>query len=65
MLESLFNKIAGLQACNFINKNPICKIFKSTCSKEHPNDCFFISEIQATNNVIYYGLAEKFQFQDL
>ena len=35
MLESLFNKIAGLKACNFIkNKLQHCGIFKSTCSEE-------------------------------
>ena len=36
MLESLFNEIASLKACNFIKKKlQHCEIFKSTCSEEH------------------------------
>ena len=42
MLESLFNKFAGLKACNFIKKRleqvlscEICKIFKNTYFEEH------------------------------
>ena len=61
MLEPLFNKIAGLKACNFIRKKlQHCEIFKTTRS-EDVNDCFCISEIQTTNYVIY-TLAENFQF---
>ena len=40
VLESLFNKIAGLQACNFIKKRiqnicKDCEISKKTCFQEH------------------------------
>ena len=43
MLESLFNKFAGLQPCNFIKKRlqdrcfpcEICEIFKKTHFEEH------------------------------
>ena len=43
MLVSLFDKVASLQVCNSIKKNPaqvfsceICEIFKSTFFTEHP-----------------------------
>ena len=35
LLESLFNKVAGLQPCNFIKKSEIFEIFKNTYFKEH------------------------------
>ena len=43
MLESLFNKVAGLKACNFINKRlqrrcftvPLAKRLRIPVSKEH------------------------------
>ena len=36
MLDSLFHKIAGLKAYNFIKKKlQHSRIFKSTCSEEH------------------------------
>ena len=42
MLESLFNKVAGLQMCNFIKKSlhheffcEYCKIFKNIYFEEH------------------------------
>ena len=64
MLESLFNKLAGLQACIFIKKRlqhgcfPVNNTkFWSTSS----NDCFCISETETTNNVIYIP-AENFIF---
>ena len=39
VLESLFNKVAGLKTCSFIKKRPehryfsceICEVFKNTC----------------------------------
>ena len=42
MLGSLFNKVAGLKACNFIKETPTqvvfceyCEIFKNTYFEEH------------------------------
>ena len=29
VLESLFNKVAGLKVCNFIKKSEYCEIFKN------------------------------------
>ena len=64
MLESLFNKIVGLKACNFIKKKlQHCEIFNQF-RRTSANDCFCISEIQITNNVIY-APAGNFQFYDL
>ena len=64
MLESLFNKIAGLKACNFIKKKlQHCKIFNSTYSEEDLRATTSVclkSKLQI-NNVIY-TLAENFQF---
>ena len=41
-MESLFNKVLSIQACNFIKKPPaqvfsseICEIFKNNCFEEH------------------------------
>ena len=42
-MESLFNKVAGLKACNFIKKDTstqlfsceYCEIFKNTSFEEH------------------------------
>ena len=69
MLESLFNKVAGLQACIFIKKKlqhrcfpvNIAKFLKTPILSTSANDCFCISEIQTTNNLIYI-LTENFIF---
>ena len=71
MLESLFNKVAGLQACIFIKKRfqhrcfpvNIAKFLKTPILKSNSiaNDCFCISEIQTTNN-LFYILAENYIF---
>ena len=69
MLESPFNKVAGLQACMFIKKRlqhkcfpvNIAKFLRTPILKYICNDCFYISEIQTTSNAIYL-LAENFIF---
>ena len=59
MLESLFNEIASLKACNFIKKKlQHCEFLRAPVPKKL---CFCISETQTTNNVIY-TLAGNFQF---
>ena len=48
MLESLFNKVAGLKACNFIKKRsqdrcfPVdfAKLLRNLFYKTPPDDCF-------------------------
>ena len=69
MLESLSNKIARLQACNFIRKRlqnswypvNIGKFLRTLFLRTSTNECFCIPEIQTTDNVIY-ALDEKFIF---
>ena len=64
MLESLFNKVSGLEACIFIKKRLQHRCFHVSIAKSlrtSANDCFCISEMQITNNVIN-RLAENFIF---
>ena len=64
MLESVFNKIAGLKACNFIKKKlQHYKIFKTIYSEKYLRATAFVylkSKLQI-NNVIYTA-AKNFQF---
>ena len=68
MLESLFNKVSGLQACIFIKKRLQHRCFPVNIAKflktpilNYICEPLLISEIQTTNNLIYI-LAENFIF---
>ena len=73
MLESLFNKVAGLQVCNFIKKETLaqvfscefCEIFKNTYFEEHlqtaASNSFFQEDVYGQDTAIpYVVLAKRF-----
>ena len=53
MLESLFNKIAGLQACNFIKKTPT-QVLSSEIYKILKNTLFYKTSPMAASNLYWF-----------
>ena len=53
MLESLFNKIAGLQACNFIKKTPT-HVLSSEIYKILKNTLFYKTSPMAASNLYWF-----------
>ena len=51
MLESLFNKVAGLKTCNFIKKRPPTQVFSRENSCEVFKNTFFTEHLRSTASV--------------
>ena len=70
MLRSLFNKIAGLQACNFLKKvTPTHgfsleygRIFKNTYLEEHLRTCINLTQLKGSSNKSKFYTSKTYSF---